>query len=200
MAQGPRHLGDSFVSTGLRFTAQTLSAAQQAQVQTNLNLPDATEIAAELALKADTSTVDTALALKADELNASLTTPTIDGVLHSALNARQLITVAFSITGAALHAANLTAVTFPAAAVILRAVLDVTTVSTGVATVDIGYTAVSATTASDTMFDGVDVNTGVTVFDFAAPIKAASGKWVTIHETADTTGMVAVLYVTFILA
>lgn len=36
MAQGPRHLGDSFVSTGVRYTPQTLTAAQQTQVQANI--------------------------------------------------------------------------------------------------------------------------------------------------------------------
>ncbi len=196
MAQGPRHLGESFVSTGLRFTPQTLTAAQQTQVQANLNLPDAT---------ANTA----ALALKADALNAALVTPTVDGVLYSILNKRQLITTAFAITGAALHATNLTALQVPANALILRAVLDVTTKSTSAATVDIGLATASATTAGDSLLDGVDVGTVEAVFDsmdasldLGANAKAqslASGKWVTVHEVADTTGMVAKLYITFIL-
>lgn len=36
MAQGPRHLHDSFVSSGLRKTAQELSAAEKAQARTNI--------------------------------------------------------------------------------------------------------------------------------------------------------------------
>lgn len=146
---------------------------------------------------------------KADAVNAVLTTPTVDGVLYSVLNKRQIVTTAFAITGAALHAANLTAVTFPAAAIILRAVLDVTTKSTGAATVDIGYATVSATTASDTLLDGIDVGTAAALFDSmnaaldtgtnAFAQKAVSGKFVTVHENADTTGMVAILYVEYIL-
>lgn len=38
MASGPRHLRDSFVSAGLRKTAQTLSATEQVQVQNNLGI------------------------------------------------------------------------------------------------------------------------------------------------------------------
>lgn len=138
----------------------------------------------------------------------ALTTPVIDGVTYSALNARQPITVAFAVNGAALHAAVLTAVTFPAAAIILRAVLDITTVATAACTIDVGYTAVSSTTTSDTLLDGVDANAAIAVFDsmdtgLAAgkAQKAASGKFVTIDEkTGDSTGLVATLYITFILA
>lgn len=39
MAQGPRHLSASFVSEGLRKSAQTLTSAEKAQVQTNLSIP-----------------------------------------------------------------------------------------------------------------------------------------------------------------
>lgn len=190
MASGPRHLASSFVSTGLRKEAQSLSAAEQAQVQTNLNVPAASNV----------PTV----------VGGTLTTPVIDGVTYSALNARQEITVAFAITGAALHAANLTALTLPADAVILRAVLDVTTKSTGAATVDVGYATASATTASSTLLSAVDVGTAAALFDSmnaalasganAKAQKAATGKWITVHERADSTGMVATLYITFILA
>lgn len=143
--------------------------------------------------------------------NKTLTTPTIDGVVQSALNDRQIITEAYAFTGAALHAGVLAAVVFPANAAILRSMLDITTVATGACTVDVGYTAVSATTASDTLLDGVDANAAVALFDSmnakldsgnnALAQKAASGKWVTIKEASgDATGMVAVLYTQYILA
>jgi hypothetical protein len=130
----------------------------------------------------------------------------VDGVTYSVLNKRQIITTAFAITGTALHAANLTAVTFPAAAIIIRAWLDITTVSTGAATIDIGYTAVSATTAASDLFTNINVNDVPILHDtqeesvLLQAIKAASGKWITVHEDADTTGLVATLYVQFILA
>lgn len=141
----------------------------------------------------------------------TLTTPTIDGVTYSAENDRQVITVAFPVDGAALHAAVLPAVVFPAAAIILRAILDITTVATAACTIDVGYTAVSGTTSSDTLLDGVDANAAIATFDSmnaaldgganALAQKAASGKWVTIDEkTGDSTGMVATLYVQYILA
>lgn len=144
----------------------------------------------------------------------ALTTPTIDGVAYSALNDRQIIVEAFAVDGAALHAAAggvLAAVVFPAAAIILRAILDITTVATGACTLDVGYTPTSAATSSDTLLDGVDANAAIATFDSmnaaldaganALAQKAASGKWVTIDEkTGDSTGMVAVLYVFYILA
>lgn len=143
--------------------------------------------------------------------NKTLTTPVIDGVTYSANNARQIITEAFAVGGTALHAAVLPAVTFPAAAIILRAVLDITTVATAACTIDVGYTAVSSTTTSDTLLDGIDANAATGTFDSmnaaldaganALAQKAASGKWVTIDEkTGDATGLVATLYVQYILA
>lgn len=143
--------------------------------------------------------------------SAVLTTPVIDGVTYSALNDRQVITEAFAVSGAALHAAVLPAVVFPANAIILRAVLVTTTASTGACTIDVGYTAASATTSSDTLLDGVDANaTAPAVYDSMDPTLstgakahaqyAASAKWVTIDEkTGDSTGLVAVLYVQYIL-
>lgn len=157
-------------------------------------------VAAEAALRV------AADALKANALSAALVTPVVDGVTYSVLNKRQIITTAFAITGTALHAANLTAVTFPAAAIIIRAWLDITTVSTGAATIDIGYTAVSATTAASDLFTNINVNDVPILHDtqeesvLLQAIKAASGKWITVHEDADTTGLVATLYVQFILA
>lgn len=141
----------------------------------------------------------------------TLTTPTIDGVAYSAANDRQIIVEAVPISGAALQAANLTLWTAPAAAIILRVLLDVTTVATAACTVDIGYTATTATTSSDTLLDGVDVNAAIALFDSmnaaldsganAKAQKAASGKWITADSASgDATGLVATAYIFYILA
>lgn len=140
---------------------------------------------------------------------ATLTTPVIDGVTYSAANDRQLITEVVSISGDALHAANLTLWTAPAAALILRVILNITTASTGASTIDIGYTATSATTSSDTLLDGVS-GTPTALFDSmnaaldsganAKAQLAASGKWITADEASgDTSGMVAVAYIQYVL-
>jgi hypothetical protein len=116
----------------------------------------------------------------------------------------------FAISGDALHAANLTAFTAPAACVITRAILNITTQSTGASTIDIGLTATTATTTSDTLLDGVS-GAAVAVFDSAdAGLDSgandmaqalASGKWVTIDEASgDTSGLVGVLFIYYILA
>lgn len=142
----------------------------------------------------------------------TITTPTIvnptftDGTLT-----RFVKTDVVPITGAALHAANLTLWTAPAKAVVLRVLLDVTTVATGACTVDIGYTAVSATTSSDSFLDGVDVNAATALFDSmnaaldsganAKAQLAASGKWITADEASgDATGLVANVYIQYYLA
>lgn len=123
---------------------------------------------------------------------------------------RQERVVAYDITGAALHAANLTAFTAPAACIITRAILNITTASTGASTIDIGITATTATTSSDTLLDGVsgtpaaafdsaDAGLDTGANDMAQPL--ASGKWVTVDEASgDATGMVATLFIYYILA
>lgn len=114
------------------------------------------------------------------------------------------------IGGAALHAANLTAFTAPSDCIITRAILNITTQSTGASTIDVGLTATTATTASDTLLDGVS-GAAAAVFDSAdagldtgandMAQTLASGKWVTVDEASgDVTGMVAKLYVYYILA
>lgn len=96
------------------------------------------------------------------------------------------------------------------AIVITRAILDVTTVATSACTLDVGYTATSAATTSDTLLDGVDVNAAIAVFDSmnaaldsganAKAQKCAIGAWVTIDEkTGDAEGMVATLYLQYYL-
>lgn len=152
--------------------------------------------------------------------SATLTSPTltspvitggsINGVANSTLNGRNIITEVVTISGAALHAANLTLWTAPAAAMIVRVLLNVTTVATGACTVDIGYTAASATTSSDTLLDGIDVNAATALFDSmnaaldsganAKAQLAASGKWITADEASgDATGLVAVAYIQYVL-
>lgn len=119
-----------------------------------------------------------------------------------------------SLTGAAIHAGTGGVVAWqnPEASSILvqRAVLNLTTVASGACTLDIGVTATSATTSSDTLLDGVDANAAIGVFDSmdasldtganAHAQLLASGKWVTIDEkTGDATGLVAKLYIQYVV-
>lgn len=127
---------------------------------------------------------------------------------------RGVKTAVVSLTGAAIHAGTGGVVAWqnPEASsiLVLRAVLNLTTVATGACTLDVGVTATSATTSSDTLLDGVDANAAIGVFDSmdslldaAANAHAqllASGKWVTIDEkTGDATGLVAKLYVQYVV-
>lgn len=95
-----------------------------------------------------------------------------------------------------------------AGAMILRAYLRITTASTGAGTIDIGVTAVSATTASDTIFDGL--STAATgIFDsmdgtdngtngIAKPQVLAEDSWITLAEASgDLAGLVGTLYVEY---
>lgn len=137
--------------------------------------------------------------------NKSLTTPTIDGVLYSAANDRQIIVEAIPVSGTTIHAAVTPLWVAPAAAIILRAILHITTVSTGASTLDIGYTATSGTTSSDSLLDGVS-GASLAIFDSQDPALdsganakaqlAAAAKWITAAEASgDTTALVGVLYV-----
>jgi hypothetical protein len=127
---------------------------------------------------------------------------------------RTVKTAIYALTGAAIHAGTggVVAWTNPesTAILVLRTVLDLTTVSTGACTLDVGVTATSATTSSDTLLDGVDANGAVAVFDSmdasldtganAHAQKLAAAKWITIDEkTGDATGLVANLYIQYVL-
>lgn len=118
------------------------------------------------------------------------------------------------INGTALHAASGGVLGYKfeesSPVLITRAILDITTVSTGACTLDIGYTATSISTTSDTLLDGVDANAAVAVFDSAdagldsgandMAQKAGIAKFVTIDEkTGDSTGLVANLYIGYIV-
>lgn len=127
---------------------------------------------------------------------------------------RGVKTAVVSLTGAAIHAGTGGVVAWqnPEASsiLVLRAVLNLTTVATGACTLDVGVTGTSATTTSDTLLDGVDANAAIGVFDSMDPALdsganahaqlLASGKWVTIDEkTGDATGLVAKLYVQYVV-
>ncbi len=154
-------------------------------------------------LTADLSSVQTLA-------NKTLTDPVISGPAGAAN--RVIKTAVFSLAGAALQAGVLAWQNPEAVAVIIqRSILHVRTVATGAGTVDIGVTPTSATTESDTLLDGIDVNAATGVFDSmnaaldaGANAKAqlvAAGKWVTAKsKTGDTTGMVAEVYIEYILA
>ena len=89
--------------------------------------------------------------------------------------------------------------------------MDITTVATGACTLDVGLTAVSATTTSDTLLDGIDVNAATAVFDSmnyaldsganAKAQKLAEGKWVTFDEkSGDATGLAGKAYIEYVVA
>ena len=84
--------------------------------------------------------------------------------------------------------------------VLVQAVIDVTTVATGAATLDIGRAATAVT--SDTLMDGIDVNAAIGQFSSGVGTngrsfrKVAAGEYVTVFRASgDPTGMVANLYV-----
>jgi hypothetical protein len=132
-------------------------------------------------------------------------------VVNGAPTSTAVKTAQQAISGDLLHAGNL-AWTNPETVtiIILRVILNITTASTGASTIDVGVTATSATTTSDTLLDGVS-GTPAAVFDSmnaaldsGANAKAQSlvaAKWVTLDEASgDTSGMVATLTVQYVLA
>ena len=110
-----------------------------------------------------------------------------------------------TLSGATIHAGVVAWANPEAVAIIVdRVELDRTTKSTGASTLNIGTTAVSATTASDNLVDGVDSGATEGVEDNIndagtngkARQKLAAAKWVTFAEASgDTTGLVAVAYI-----
>lgn len=88
--------------------------------------------------------------------------------------------------------------------VIERIVIDTTVVATAACTLDIGTTATSATTSSDTLIDGLDVNAAIGTFDNITDKgtngksrqKIATGKWVTGSKaTGASAGLVGYAYI-----
>ncbi len=114
-----------------------------------------------------------------------------------------------AITGAALQAGVLNWANPEAVAIVIKRVwLDVTTPSTGASTINVGTTATTVTTSSDNLIDGVDSGSAAICADNItnagtngkAIQKLAAAKWVTITSASgDTTGMVANLYVEYVL-
>lgn len=113
-----------------------------------------------------------------------------------------------ALTGAGLHAGVLSWQNPEATAIIItRAIVDVTTVATGAAKMDVGTTATNATTASDNLIDGIDVNAATGLLGQAdgdgttnskLQQKLAAGKWVTFKEiSGDATGLVANVYISY---
>jgi len=95
-----------------------------------------------------------------------------------------------------------------ASIIIERIILDVTRAATAACTIDVGTTATSATTSSDNLIDGVDVNTAVGVFDNItdkgnngkSKQKLESGKWVTGSKASGAAaGLAGYAYIFYIV-
>lgn len=91
---------------------------------------------------------------------------------------------------------------------VTRVLLDVTTAATAAATVDVGTTATSATTSSDTLIDGLDVNAAAGLFsnlknpgtNGKADQRLASGKWVTASQASGAVaGLVGYAYIEYVV-
>lgn len=90
--------------------------------------------------------------------------------------------------------------------IIDRIMLNITTKATSAATVDVGATATSATTSSDNLIDGLDVNAAVGLFDNITDKGTngksrqllASGKWVTASQASGAVaGLVGFAYISY---
>lgn len=89
---------------------------------------------------------------------------------------------------------------------ITRAVADITTKSTGAANANIGSTATSAATSSANLLDTLDVGTAAGTFDNITDKgtlgksrqKLATGKFVTVTGSADSSGLVGTLYIYYV--
>jgi len=84
--------------------------------------------------------------------------------------------------------------------VVLSAVLNVGTASTGACTVSIGYTATSGTTLSSTLISGQTVaSTGTFQSAVANAVRWVNGKWITASTASGASaGLVGTLYLTCI--
>ncbi len=90
--------------------------------------------------------------------------------------------------------------------IITEVIVYVSTVSTGAATVDIGIAA-NASTSSDNLLDGLDVHTATGVFSNVVNggsngkplVLASAGNYLTITGSADTTGLVAEIWVKYLV-
>lgn len=96
-----------------------------------------------------------------------------------------------------------------AAIIITRLLLDITTKTTGACTLDAGTTAVSATTVSDNLIDGLDINAATGQFDNLGNAgtngktrqKLADDGWVTgSMKTGAAAGLVGSVYIEYMVA
>lgn len=92
--------------------------------------------------------------------------------------------------------------------IVQRILLDITTIATAACTVDIGTTATSATTLSDNLIDGKDINAATGVFDNIedkgtngkSRQRLASGKWVTGSVASGASaGVVGNVYIEYVV-
>lgn len=157
----------------------------------------------------------TALGLLADDqvalsaLADTAITPTQTGVAMVAEN--RLVKVARVALANVNTGGGVFAWVNPEASSILieRVVVDVTTAATGACAIDIGTTATSATTSSDNLIDGLDVNAATGVFDNITDKgtngksrqKLASGKWVTASVSGGgaSAGLAGFAYIHYVL-
>lgn len=144
--------------------------------------------------------------LEADNITAD--TLTVNGVaitpVDTDLKVDKVALAAVRTAGGVLAWQNPTG----ASIIVTSVVLDITTASTGASTIDVGYTATSATTSSDTIIDGVS-GASIAVVDSqinagtngVGPQKVAAGKWITASEASgDVTGLVGSAYIYYHLA
>lgn len=143
-------------------------------------------------------------ALTLNQNGTVVTIPTNGSGVNSA-RATKYATLA--LTGAAVHAAAVGIVNPEAVDVlVVNATLALITHATAASgSIDVGWTSASITTASHTMQDGILVGSGVTApvtYPMATPqVYWTNGTWITVSDdaTADVTGMVATLYIEYIL-
>lgn len=92
--------------------------------------------------------------------------------------------------------------------IITRVILDVTTKASAACSVDVGTTATSATTTSDNLIDGLDVNAATGVFDNLSDggtngktkQKLAADKWVTASVASGASaGLAGNAYIEYVV-
>lgn len=144
-------------------------------------------------------------ALTLNQNGTLVTIPTNQNAVNSA---RAVKYVTLALTGAAVHAGAVGIVNPEGTkdVLVVNATLALTTHATAASgSIDVGWTSASITTASATMQDGILVGSGVTVpvtYPCTTPqVYWTNGTWITVSDdgTADVTGMVATLYISYIL-
>lgn len=91
--------------------------------------------------------------------------------------------------------------------IVLAVIINLTTEATGAATADVGIAA-NATTASDTIMDGIDIGAAAAVFNSASDAGTNGGmarlmtatQFITVDAVADDTGLVGDMYIVWVVA